>query len=69
MDRLKRPRDTNQLAKFAVDAATDERKENQATGPVNEFARAAKLSSEESSRIAAQAARARWHKGDDDNHG
>ena len=79
MTRPKRPRDTNQLAKLIVDVATDERKESQATGPVNEFARAAglkggkaraaKLSSEERSRIAAQAARARWHKGDDDNHG
>ena len=70
MARPKRPRDTNQLAKLIVDAATDERKESQATGPVNEFARAAglkggkaraaKLTPAERSEIARKAARTRW---------
>ena len=79
MTRPMRPRDTNQLAKHVVDVATGDRQESQAAEPVNEFARAGglkggkaratKLSSEERSRIAANAARARWRKGNDGNHG
>lgn len=72
MARLKRPRDTNQLAKRIVDVATGERKETLATEPVNEFARAGglkgglaratKLSSERRTEIAKKAACARWRK-------
>ena len=70
MVRLKRPRDTNQLAKHIVDVATGECEENLATRPVNEFARtgglkggkarAERLSPERRSEIARAAARARW---------
>ena len=37
MARPKRPRDTNQLAKLIVDAATGEHRESLATEPVNGF--------------------------------
>ena len=70
MARLKRPRDTNQLAKLIVDVATDERRESLAAEPVNEFARAGglkggkarakSLSPERRSEIAQAAAKARW---------
>lgn len=70
MTRPKRPRDTSQLAKFIVDVATSERKENLATEPVNEFARAGGLkggraraeilSPERRREIARMAAQARW---------
>lgn len=70
MARLKRPRDTNQLAKHIVDVATGEREEGLSTEPVNEFARAGgmkggmarakRLSPERRSEIARAAAQARW---------
>ena len=67
----KRPRDTNQLAKFIVDVATGEQEEEiLEIGPVNEFARAGglkggraraeSLSPERRREIAKKAARARW---------
>lgn len=68
----KRPRDPNQLAKFIIDAATDEtparvdapkvaraKKAGAAGGP----ARARALSPAERSEIARVAAEARWKKG------
>lgn len=68
----KRPRDTNQLAKFVIDAATGEtqaapdspnvaraKKAGSAGGP----ARARALSPAERSEIARMAAEARWKKG------
>ena len=70
MTRLKRPRDTNQLAKHIVDVATGERKESRAVEPVNEFARAGglkggkarseALAPERRKEIAQRAANARW---------
>lgn len=67
---LKRPRDTNQLAKHIVDVATGEGREILATKPVNEFARAGglkggkaraeRLSPAERREIARKAAKARW---------
>ena len=70
MAKPKRPRDTNQLAKFIVDVATGEVEAEVEAPPVNEFARAGglkggkaraeKLSPEERSRIAQKAALARW---------
>ena len=42
-DRPKRPRDTNQLAKFIVDVATGECADSVATASVNETARAGGL--------------------------
>ena len=70
MSRLKRPRDTNQLAKHIVDVATGECKEGLATGPVNEFARARglkggraraeSLSPDRRQEIARKAAKAKW---------
>ena len=69
---LKRPRDTNQLAKHIVDVAIGEHKESLATVPVNEFSRAAgrkggraraeSLSPDQRQEIARKAARARWAK-------
>lgn len=70
MARLKRPRDTNQLAKLIVDVATGEREASLEIEPVNEFARAGGLkggrarakglSPERRSEIARAAAHARW---------
>ena len=73
MARLKRPRDTNQLAKFIVDVATGERNEtlaSLASEPVNELARAGglkggkaralKLTQEQRIQIAKKGAAARW---------
>ena len=70
MARLKRPRDTNQLAKLIVDVATGERETSLEIEPVNEFARAGglkggrarakSLSPERRSEIARAAAHARW---------
>ncbi|AWI88465.1 histone H1 [Methylobacterium sp. DM1] len=76
----RRPRDPNQLAKFIVDAVTgDEQSTRQPenavpVSPATEFARsgglkggrarAESLSPEERSRIARQAAAARWRKDD-----
>ena len=66
----KRPRDTNQLAKFIVDVATGEQKDSPEVAPVNEFARAGglkggkvraeRLSPERRREIARKAAQARW---------
>ena len=66
----KRPRDTNQLAKFIVDVATGEQKDSLEAMPVNEFARAGglkggkaraeSLSPERRREIARKAARTRW---------
>ena len=66
----KRPRDTNQLAKFIVDVATGEQKDSLEAMPVNEFARAGglkggkaralSLSAERRKEIAKKAAKARW---------
>jgi hypothetical protein len=66
-DRPKRPRDTNQLAKFIVDVATGEvpvvscesKSEARAKGGK---ARAAKLTSEQRRDIARIASDARWKK-------
>lgn len=61
----KRPRDVSQLAKRIVAISTGEESDDAAT-PVNPqhskrgAARAAKLTSEERSKIAKQAAAARW---------
>ena len=70
----KRPRDTNQLAKFIVDVATGEQEDSLEAMPVNEFARAGglkggkaraeSLSPERRREIAAKAARVRWSKND-----
>ena len=70
MGTLKRPRDTNQLAKHIVDVATGERRETLAATTVNEFARAGglkggkarakRLSPERRQEIAKAAAKARW---------
>ena len=76
----KRPRDPNQLVKFIVDVATgaeQSTRQPEVTAPVSpatEFARsgglkggrarADKLSAEERSQIARQAAAARWRKDD-----
>ena len=70
MARPKRPRDTNQLAKLIVDAATGEHRESLAAEPVNELARAGglkggraranSLSAERRREIAKLAAKARW---------
>lgn len=67
---VKRPRDSNQLAKFVVDVATGEREASLEVGPLNEFAqagglkggktRAANLSPERRSEIARMAANVRW---------
>ena len=72
MGRPKRPRDTNQLAKLIVDAATGEREGSAEAAPVNELARAgglkggkvraSRLTPEQRSAIARQAAAARWGK-------
>lgn len=64
----KRPRDTNQLAKFIVEVATGEStdalpvksKGKQRGGLAGGPARAKKLSSDERSSIARKAAKARW---------
>ncbi|HLA94085.1 MAG TPA: hypothetical protein VK612_00080 [Pyrinomonadaceae bacterium] len=67
----KRPRDTNQLAKFIVDLSTGEETEpemsvkakaGQLGGLKGGKARAAKLSPEERSAIARKAASKRWSK-------
>ncbi len=76
----KRPRDPNQLAKFIVDVATGNEQSTRQpenavpVSPATEFARsgglkggrarADKLSAEERSQIARQAAAARWRKDD-----
>ncbi len=72
MTRLKRLRETSQLAKHIVDAPVGEPKQNLATNPVNEFARAGglkggsaradRLSPERRREIATAAAQARWGK-------
>lgn len=77
MAKVKHPRDTNQLAKFIVDAATGERKDNLVVEPVIEFARAGglkggkarakNLSPERRSEIARVAAHARWRATDEDS--
>jgi hypothetical protein len=68
-DRLKRPRDANQLAKFIVDVATgdatdsspDEKAEGQRKGgQAGGKARAEKLSPSERRDIATKAAKVRW---------
>lgn len=69
---MKRPRDTNQLAKFVVDVATGQIDEGREVTPVNEFARvgglkggrarAESLSPEKRREIARKAAQARWAK-------
>jgi hypothetical protein len=70
---MKRPRDFNQLAKMIVDESTEpskvkSEKESAAAslgrlgGLKGGKARAAKLSADERSRIAKQAAAARWQK-------
>jgi hypothetical protein len=67
-DKPKRPRDTNQLAKFIADVATGEvddtppkKAEGQRKGGLKGGkARAAKLSPDERSAIAKKAAKARW---------
>ena len=68
-DRPKRPRDSNQLAKFVVDVATGEASEddvpNKAEGQRKGGlkggpARAEKLTPEERSEIAKKAAKGRW---------
>ena len=74
MARPKRPRDTNQLAKFIVDVATGEVEAEVEAPPVNEFARAGglkggkaraeKLTPEQRSEIARKGAKARWGKPD-----
>ncbi len=75
-DRAKRPRDTNQLAKFIVDVATgdaaDEASDTGKDEAMSELgrlgglkggvARAKSLSAEERSRIAKVAANVRWKK-------
>ena len=67
----KRPRDTNQLAKYIVDLSTGEASEpepnvKQRAGRLGGLkggdARAAKLSKKRRSEIAKKAAKARWHK-------
>ena len=69
---LKRPRDTNQLAKFVVDAATGEagavedtpkRARAKKAGAVGGPARAEALTPAQRSEIASLAAAARWKKG------
>ena len=67
---LKRPRDTNQLAKLVVDVAAGEREDTLEVAPVNEFARAGglkggvaraeSLSAEKRREIARKAAKTRW---------
>ena len=66
----KRPRDPNQLGKLVVDIATGQVEDQAETKPVHEGkraggirggrARAQALSSDERSRIASVAAKARW---------
>jgi hypothetical protein len=68
----KRPRDTNQLAKFVIDAATGEAataiadapkvRRARKAGTVGGPARARSLTQEERSEIARIAAEARWKK-------
>jgi len=67
----KRPRDTNQLAKFIVDLSTGEESEpefspkqkaGQLGGLKGGKARADALSKKRRSEIAKQAAESRWHK-------
>ena len=75
MARPKRPRDTNQLAKFIVDVATGECKESLSTKPINELARAGglkggraranSLSAERRREIAKLAAKSRWDSNSD----
>lgn len=74
MAKPKRPRDTNQLAKFITDLATGEEKEASINGNKNPAAvelgrlgglkggkaRADKLTAEERKKIAAKAAKKRW---------
>ena len=70
MDRPKRPRDTNQLAKHIVDVATGESETTLEVPPANEFARAGglkggkarakALTPERRKEIAERAANARW---------
>ena len=66
IDRPKRPRDANQLAKFIVDVATGERSANDAPKPqaaggkIGGARRALTLSPEQRSEIARAAAAARW---------
>lgn len=69
----KRPRDTNQLAKFIVDLSTGDEAEpepnvKQRAGRLGGLkggkARAKKLSPEQRSEIARKAAVARWHSND-----
>jgi len=76
MAKPKRPRDTNQLAKFIVDLATGNEREPNVNGHKNPAAvelgrmgglkggnaRASKLSSEERKEIAKKAAKKRWNK-------
>lgn len=64
---VKRPRDSNQLAKFVVDVATGQQEPSyevntfaQAGGMKGGKARAEKLLPERRSEIAKKAARARW---------
>ena len=67
-DKPKRPRDTNQLAKFIVDVATGEAEDAQPEkaegqrrgGLKGGKARAEALTPEERSAIAKKAAKARW---------
>lgn len=67
-DKPKRPRDANQLAKFITDLATGEATEDDAPEPEGQRkgglkggpARAQKLTPEERSEIARNAAKARW---------
>ena len=71
--KAKRPRDTNQLAKFIVDVATGESEDTDTEekdpsavergrmgGKIGGKARASRLTAEERSKSALNAARARW---------
>lgn len=70
IDKPKRPRDANQLAKFIVDLATGEASEDapekteaqQRGGKKGGASRAAKLTPERRAEIAKKAAEARWAK-------
>lgn len=71
IQRLHRPRDTNQLAKLIVDIATGHKKDERSSSKDGRFvesgsrggkARAASLSAEKRSKIASEAAKSRWKK-------
>lgn len=73
MSKLKRPRDTNQLAKSIVDITTGDAEEDKPSrhssvrsksGIKGAKARTAKLTPEQRSEIARLAASARWKKSD-----